>query len=160
MLKQNDEHPAVKVQRVLPGTSLWAELICYAESCSWIAGGHLAKMMTENRFEDWESVFAAVDSEGIAGFCTLLKTDYYPENRYSPWISTIFVDERCRGRRLSGVLIDTAAAFAEEQGFEKVYIPSDIVGLYEKYGFQKIDQLKNYGGDIDFIFARAAAGRI
>ena len=33
-----------------------------------------------------------------------------------------------------------------------MYIPSGITGLYEKYGFQKIDVLMNYGGDTDNIF--------
>lgn len=33
-------------------------------------------------------------------------------------------------------------------------IPSDITGLYEKYGFEKIDKLQSYSGDMDNIFAR------
>lgn len=39
-------------------------------------------------------------------------------------------------------------------GFSKVYIPSDMEGFYEKCGFQPIDKLKNYGGDMDTIFMR------
>ncbi|GEM_PF-1089334 len=36
----------------------------------------------------------------------------------------------------------------------KVYIPSEMKGFYEKYGFQPIDKLINYGGDIDTIFMK------
>ncbi|MCI8351426.1 MAG: GNAT family N-acetyltransferase [Oscillospiraceae bacterium] len=88
------------------------------------------------------------------GFCTLLKTDYYPENRYFPWISTIFVEEPFRGRRISHRMIEAAAAYAKSVGFARVYIPSDMTGFYEKCGFQKIDELENYGGDRDNIFAK------
>lgn len=111
-------------------------------------------LLEEKRLTDWETAFVLMDEEDIWGFCTLMKTDYYPENRYSPWISTVFVDEQKRGERLSGMLVEAAAAYAKEIGFETAYIPSDMLGFYEKYGFEKMDELKNYGGDVDHIFAR------
>lgn len=144
----------VEVVRVQHGTDLWAELTDFAEHCSWIAGGHLAEMLRENQFQDWESVFAALSDGGIVGYCTLLKTDYYPENRYSPWISSIFVDEKSRGNRISHALIEAAGDYARTKGVSRVYIPSDMTGFYEKCGFTKIDALENYGGDTDSIFAK------
>ena len=53
-----------------------------------------------------------------------------------------------------GLLIDAAIQYAKVQGFSRVYIPSDMTGFYERYGFSKIDELVNYGGDVDSIFAR------
>lgn len=142
------------VVKVEHGSGLWIRLSDYAEQCSWIAGKHFAEMLRENRFQEWEAAFAALVNGEIVGYCTLLETDYYPENRYSPWISTIFVDEKSRGNRISQALIEAAIACARANGFSKVYIPSDIVGFYEKYGFEKVDELVNYGGDIDSIFAK------
>ena len=144
----------IGVRKVVRTDALWNRLADYAQSCSWIAGPHLAGMLRENRFSDWEAVFAALDGERIAGFCTFLKTDYYPENRYWPWISSIFVDEQYRGRRISGLMIEKAIEYAKEQGFDKVYIPSDMTGFYEKYGFELIDRLVNYGGDEDNVFMK------
>ena len=66
----------------------------------------------------------------------------------------MFVDEDFRGNRISRQLIECAAGYAKEVGFTKVYIPSGITGLYEKYGFQKIDVLINYGGDTDKMCIR------
>lgn len=145
---------SIKVRRVTPDTPLWEGLANYAEHCSWLAGPHLAGLLRENRFTDWETVFAAFDREEIIGYCTFLKTDYYPENRYWPWISSIFVDEQHRGKGVCGRLIEAAIRYAREQGFTRVYIPSDMTGFYERYGFTKIDELTNYGGDVDNIFAR------
>ncbi|MBD5494662.1 MAG: GNAT family N-acetyltransferase [Lachnospiraceae bacterium] len=144
----------MEVNRIESNDSKWNALIEYTENCSWTAGKHLASMMRDNAFDEWESVFAATTEDEIIGFCTFLKTDYYPENRYSPWISTIFVDEKYRGKRISERMINKVIEYAKEQNFSKVYIPSDMTGFYEKYGFQKIDELQNYGGDIDNIFAR------
>jgi len=135
--------------------SYWHKTISYARECSWeVVGEHLAKMMESNRFTDWESVFIAIENDSVCGFCTFLKEDYYPENRYSPWISTIFVDEKARGNRLSGKMIEKVMAYAKTNGFSRVYIPSDIQGLYEKFGFMPIDTLMNYSGDYDTVFAK------
>ncbi len=142
------------ISRIEKSNEKWDQLINYSKNCSWIAGKHLADLMEKNAFTEWESVFAAVSEDKIVGFCTFMKTDYYPENKYSPWISSIFVDEAYRGCRISEKMIETVIAYAKKQGFSKVYIPSDIIGLYEKYGFEKIDKLQNYSGDLDNIFAK------
>ncbi len=137
------------------GDEYWDKTVIYAENCAWgEVGSHLAGRMKSNGFIDWEAVFIAVDSMSIVGFCTFLKEDFYPENRYSPWISTIFVDESRRGKRLSHQMIETAVKHAKKCGFSKVYIPSDMTGFYEKAGFHMIDTLKNYNGDMDRIFMR------
>lgn len=144
----------MQVIKLTPGQPLWQELAAYARSCGWIAGPHLADMLCGNRFSDWEAPFAAVAEGRIVGFCTFLKTDYYPENRYWPWISSIYVDERCRGQRICGQLIAAACEHAAACGFPRVYIPSDMTGFYERYGFSHIDDLTNYAGDVDHVFAR------
>lgn len=149
-----DNIEEVKVLNIKPRSKYWNALKEYASDCSWIAGKHIADMLEKNTFQEWESVFVAVMNEKIIGYCTLLETDYYPENRYFPWISSIFVGEPFRGRRISELLINEAAEYAKCIGFQTVYIPSDIIGLYEKYGFKKIDVLTNYGGDIDNIFTK------
>lgn len=132
----------------------WEKAIAYAKLSSWPAGKHLSTMMSENNFTDWEAVFFAIENNNLCGYCTFLKEDYYPENKYSPWISCIFVDEITRGKRVSHKLIESAVCYAKTLGFSKVYIPSDMLGFYEKCGFQPINTLKNYAGDIDTVFMR------
>ena len=142
------------IERLAHKSKYWQTTIDFAEICSFGVGKHLANMMKNNQFSDWESVFAAISGEKILGFCTLLKEDYFPENRYSPWISTLFVDENARGSRISEKLIEAAAQYAKENGFAKVYIPSDMTGFYEKFGFEPIDVLENYEGQFDTVFRR------
>ena len=145
---------SLAIRRIAPDSPLWNALADYAAHCSWIAGPHLAGMLREGRFSGWEAPFAALLDGEIIGYCTFLKTDYYPENRYWPWISTLFVDEKHRGKGVCGLLIEAAVRHARDCGFTRVYIPSDMTGFYERYGFCKIDELVNYGGDVDNVFAR------
>ena len=111
-------------------------------------------MLRENRFTDWEAFFAATENHKIIAHCSFLKEDYYPENKYSPWISGIFVTETARGKKLSHKLIQTAITYAQSKGITKVYIPSDLKNFYEKCGFTPIDTQKNYAGDYDTIYMR------
>lgn len=145
----------IKIEKIDEKSIFFNDLINHARTCSWEAGAHLANLLENSTFVDWESAFAAIVDNRIVGFCTFMKTDYYPNNKYFPWISTIFVDEEYRGKRISGHMIEAVIKYAKSLHFSHVYIPSDMVGFYEKYGFEKIDELENYGGDIDAIFVKA-----
>lgn len=118
----------------------WIDVANYADNCSWAAGKNLARQMRSNSFSDWERVFVALVDNQIAGYCTLAKTDCIPNVPYTPYIGYMFVGEQYRGNRLSKKLIDFTLAYAKEVGFDKIYLVSDHVNLYEKYGFIKIDE--------------------
>ena len=130
----------------------WNKLIQYAEACPWSAGKALAQAMTNNAFTDWERVLAALDGEKICGYCTISKTDCIPNVSYTPYIGFLFVDEACRGRRLSQQMIQRAMDYLKSLGFPSVYLVSDHENLYEKYGFTVIDRKKAYWGSLEKIY--------
>ena len=149
----------VTVERLTPDSPRWQQAIDLAQHCSWEAGPHFAQLLRENRFADWETAFAACAGDEVVGFCSFLKEDYYPDHRYWPWISSLFVTEAWRGRRVSRQLIRAAEEYAQAAGFDTVYIPSDMEGFYEKCGYVPCDRLVNYGGDTDTIFRKDLTGR-
>ena len=137
---------------------LWEGLADYAEACSWRAGPLLARAMRTDGFPGWERVFAARADDSFAGYCTLTAHDEMPEDcGYTPFVGFVFVDERFRGQRLSGKLIEAACARAWELGFNNIYIMSGEVGLYEKYGFEKLGDMETIYGTTDQLFVRALA---
>lgn len=101
----------MKVERIEYNTKLWNKAINFAENCS----------------SDWEAFFVAIDNENIIGYCSFLKEDYYPENRYSPWISSVFVGENYRGKKVSYKMIETVISYAKEKNFSKVYILNPLI---------------------------------
>lgn len=96
--------------------------------------------MVKNNFAEWERVIIAIEQEEIAGYCTVKKTDCIPEVTYTPYIGFVFVDEKYRGRRLSQKMITYAMEYLKKLGFTEVYLISDHINLYEKYGFKVIDK--------------------
>lgn len=150
-------HYAKYVVRVKPidiNDSLWEPVAAYAQNCSWRAGEFFAKRMRENGFAGWERVFVALDGQNIAGYCALIKSDCIPDVAYSPYISFIFVGEEHRGKRVGEKMITAASQYAAGVGFDKVYIVSDHVNLYEKYGFTKADEKLAPWGNMQTIFAK------
>lgn len=115
----------------------------------------LAKRMRENAFRPWERVIAAVVDGHVAGYCTLTEKDELPEPcPYSPFVGFVFVDERCRGQRLSERMIGRALLYAKEAGYPAVYLMSGERGLYEKYGFEKIGDFETIYSTTDQLFRR------
>ena len=137
------------------GDPYWEKTAAFARACSWKAGPVLAQRMTDGGFLDWERVIAAVEHENVAGFCTLSEKDELPgAYPFSPFIGFLFVDEKYRGKRLSGKMIDHALRYAKELGYGKVYVMSGEQGLYEKYGFVKIGDYETIYGTVDQLFQR------
>ena len=49
-------------------------------------------------------------------------------------------------------MILTVLGYAASAGFEKVYLMSGEVGLYEKYGFEKMGEYDTIYGEKDQLF--------
>lgn len=137
----NKEHP------------LWEQTIAYAAGCSWRAGPFLAERMKNRDFLDWERVMVAVEGRDIVGFAAFCETGGLPEAyTCTPFINYVFVDEGCRGQRLSQRLIAHTLAYAKELGYQTVYLKSEHRGLYEKYGFEKLGEFVPIQGPADQLF--------
>ncbi|MDO5435599.1 MAG: GNAT family N-acetyltransferase [Clostridia bacterium] len=146
---------ALTVRKVEKGTELAARLLGFIENCSWTeAKDHIAENIRTWVFEDWETMFAALDGDEIVGMTSVMKTDYYPLPEIFPWVSCVFVSEKARGKKISGMMIDAANRYLKDLGFEKSYIPSPHTGLYEHYGYRYIRDIVNYGGGTDQLYEK------
>ena len=145
----------IEIQKVDKNTYLADDLLNFVENFSWLdVKEHTVKMIQNWEFEDWETPFVAMVNGQIVGMVTIMKSDYYPLPKVFPWISTLFVSETFRGNRISGKLIDFANEYAKDIGFNRTYIPTGHIGLYEKHGYCYIKDIVNYGGDTDRLYAK------
>lgn len=145
----------LNIVKVEKDTELAKELLQFVENCSWIeTKEHLAHMIKTWVFTDWEAIFVAMKGNKIVGITAIMKTDYYPLPEIYPWVSCVFVSEEYRGQRISERLISYANQYAKELGFERSYIPTEYVGLYEHYGYHYLKDIVNYGGGVDHLFVK------
>lgn len=145
----------IEILAIKQGDNYWNRTISFAENCSWKAGTLLADLMKKNTFLEWERVFIACEDVQIAGYCTFTKKDELPDKYdFSPFIGFVFVDEKYRGKRISEMMIKAATKYASESGYDVIYIMSGEIGLYEKFGFEKLGNYETIYGTIEQIFVK------
>lgn len=146
---------SIEIRKVDRGTEMAEALLRFVENFSWDeVKEHTVRVIQNWEFEGWETPFVVLADGCIAGMVTIMKSDYYPLPEIFPWISTLFVSEEYRGSRISGKLVDFANEYAKQHGFDRTYIPSEHIGLYEKYGYSYLRDIVNYGGGTDRLYVR------
>lgn len=145
----------IQIEKVERDSALAAKLIDFVQNFSWEeVKSHTLQSLHKWAFEDWESMFVAMADGKVIGMISVLKTDYYPLPEIFPWVSSLFVTEDWRGKRISQMLVDYANGYVKSLGFDKSYIPSEHIGLYEKYGYTYLRDIVNYGGGTDRLYVK------
>lgn len=146
---------SLEIRKVEKDTELAEKLIYFVEHFSWEeVKEHVLWMLRTWAFTDWEAIFVAIADGYIVGMTSIMKTDYYPLPEIYPWISSVFVAENYRGHRISEKLIDYANAYAKENGFDRTFIPTEHIGLYERYGYRYLKDIVNYGNGTDRLYVK------
>ncbi|MDE6659931.1 MAG: GNAT family N-acetyltransferase [Eubacterium sp.] len=145
----------LEIRKVDKDTEMAEKLQNFVKNCSWVdVKKHTLWLLDNWEFTDWETMFVAILGEQIVGMASIMKTDYYPSPDIYPWISTVFVTEEYRGHRISEKLIDFANDYAKKNGFVRTYIPSEHIGLYEKYGYCYLKDIINYDNKTDRLYVK------
>lgn len=125
--------------------------------CDWNAAKFLADLLGQNQFHEllgYGSLFIMADDEKLISFCTLTQKDCIDDDSFFPWIGFVFTAPEYRGNRYSGELIEFACVEAKKQGYDRVYIATDHIGLYEKYGFTYIESRTDIYGEESRVYYR------
>lgn len=145
----------LEIKKVEKDTKLANKLIHFVENFSWEdVKEHMLEILRAWVFTDWETPFVAIINGQIVGMASIMKTDYYPLPEIYPWVSSLFVVEDYRGNRISERLIDFANEYAKECGFVRTYIPTEHIGLYEKFGYHYLHDITNYGNGTDRLYVK------
>lgn len=73
--------------------------------------------------------------EKIIACAGLITNDFISCGDLWPWLCTLFVEEAHRGKSLGNLLISQIKSDAASAGYHKLYLSTDHIGYYEKYGF-------------------------
>lgn len=84
-----------------------------------------------------------LDDEKLIGFISIFPTDGEERCDLTPWYATMYIKEEYRGKGYSKILNDAILEEAKKRGFEKLYLKSELVNYYEKFGAKYMENLKN-----------------
>ena len=88
-------------------------------------------------------ILGLVNHNELVGFISLLKKDGDCEVELTPWYATMYVKKEYRGRGYSRILNDALLEKSKRLGYTKVYLKSNLINYYEKFGAIYIKKLEN-----------------
>lgn len=136
-----------------------AQLIDKIEACDWGAAKFLVSLLREDRFFEMlggeGDLFIMLEGEELLAFLTLTRQDVIRDESMYPWVGFVFTAPQHRGNRYSEKLMKHAEKVAESKGFDKVYVATDHVGLYEKYGYVYQENRIGYWGDDSRVLVKS-----
>ena len=120
-------------------------------SVDWSAAEFLVELLRTDRFFEmlggWGDIYLLMDGEAIVSFATLTGQDSVRDESLTPWSGFVFTVPEYRGHRYAGKLLNHIEALAAQKGYQKLYISTDHVGLYEKYGYTFLENRKDFWDD-------------
>lgn len=124
------------------------DIIHQIEGIKWKAGAFLARRIKSSDFHEQDVVVVITDQQGeLIGFCALTQKDIAEdESKYGPFLSTMFVSEKYRNKGYAKKLVQLIIDEAIKRSISSLYILTQHIGLYEKYGFNQIDQILDIHG--------------
>lgn len=130
--------------------------------CDWSAAGYLVELLEKGTFNEMlggaGELYLLMDGDSLVSFATLTMQDSVRDDSLFPWIGFVFTVPEYRGHRYAGRLLAHGEAVAASRGHRKVYIATDHVGLYEKYGYTYQENRVDYWGDDTRVLYKEIAG--
>lgn len=88
----------------------------------------------------------------LIGCAGLITNDFISRMDLYPWLAALYIDEAHRGNSYAQLLIEKAKSDTLKAGFNKLYLSTDHIGYYEKYGWTYIGNGYHPWGDQSRIY--------
>lgn len=89
------------------------------------------------------SILGLIESNIMIGFISLFKYDGEERNDLTPWYATMYVKKEYRNKGYSKILNDAILKEAFRLGYGQVYLKTNLINYYEKFGAKYMEKLKN-----------------
>ena len=84
------------------------------------------------------------DDQIVSGL-GVIENDFHDRKDLSPNICAVYTEEDYRGKGIAGKLLDMAVEDLRTKGISPVYLVSDHVGFYERYGWEFLCMVQGDG---------------
>lgn len=88
------------------------------------------------------SVLGLIEEDVLIGFISLFKYDGDERRDLTPWYATMYVRSEYRGMGYSKKLNNAILDEARRLGYNKIYLKTDLVNYYEKFGAKYMEDLE------------------
>jgi GNAT superfamily N-acetyltransferase len=80
--------------------------------------------------------YLCLDEDRIVGGMGVIENDFHNRKDLSPNICAVYTEEAYRNQGIAGKLLNMTVEDLRSKGITPVYLVSDHIGFYEKYGWE------------------------
>ena len=124
----------------------------------WRAGAYLHDLLEKGTFfeeaGEGSRVLLLTDGDELIAFCVYAEKDDIRPTELTPWVGFVYTFPEHRGHRYAGLLFDEVERLAREEETPAVYLSTDHEGLYEKYGWEFLAQMKDRRGGLSKVYVK------
>ena len=91
--------------------------------------------------------YLCLDDNKIIGGLGVIKNDFHNRVDLYPNICAVYVNEKYRNNGIAGKLLNLAVEEMKKKGVSPIYLVTDHVGFYERYGFEFYTFVKQEDGE-------------
>lgn len=124
----------------------------------WGAGQFLYELLKKQELKQLvgenTKVLMLIDGDELISFCTFADMDDIQPTELTPWIGWVYTFPDYRGNRYAGKLLEYAEVLAKQKGMQNIYISTNHDGLYEKYGYEFFEIMKDLHGEDSGVYVK------
>ncbi|HEY1405810.1 MAG TPA: GNAT family N-acetyltransferase [Spirochaetota bacterium] len=99
--------------------------------------------------------FLMINDGIIIGCCGLITNDFISRHDFYPWLACLFIEENQRKKGYAGLLMNAIESVAQTDGFETLYLTTQLDGYYEKYDWVRMEDGITFDGTPARIYRKA-----
>jgi len=89
--------------------------------------------------------YLCLDGDQIVGGMGVIENDFHNRKDLSPNVCAVFTEEKYRSQRIAGTLLNMVVDDMKSIGISPIYLVTDHIGFYEKYGWEFLCMVQGDG---------------
>ena len=89
--------------------------------------------------------YLCLDDDQIVGGLGVIENDFHDRKDLSPNVCAVFTDESYRKQGIAGNLLNMVVDDLRSKGITPVYLVTDHIGFYERYGWEFLCMVQGDG---------------
>ena len=90
--------------------------------------------------------YLCMAGDEIAGGLGVIENDFHERKDLAPNVCAVYTDADRRGQGIAGRLLDLAVEDMRKKGVTPLYLVTDLIGFYERYGWEYLCMVDENGG--------------
>lgn len=124
--------------------------------CDWKASAFLAKIIKDNSYKTLlgydTKIYLLIDKNELISHCTLSNKDDIDSEELTPWLGFLYTKKEFRNMGCAKKLIEFVINKAKSFQNDYLYISTNHVGFYEKFGFLYYKSMLDIHGEESRIY--------